>query len=185
MAWIDDRIWCHPKFTDLSAPAFRAYVNGVAYASGMSTRGHLTSEQQKLVGGTSKVRNELVRAQLWDENSNGIVVHDWEEHNGKRDERRAADRERKRLARAKERKTSAGTSAGQSRGTSAGTARVDGSEGSEGSEEEPFLPSYVDLHEEMEGRTELPIDVPDRPSSEADFAALPILDFDALKSIPE
>ena len=147
MAWIDDRIWCHPKFTDLSSDAFSTYVRGIAYSAGMSTRGHLTREQQRLVGGTIKVRNELVRAELWDENSNGIVIHDWDEHNGKRDERRAADRERKRLARAKERKTSKGASAGQSAGTSAGPAHVDGSEGSEGSDrkEPPYPNPDVDV----------------------------------------
>lgn len=137
MAWVDDRIWCHPKFTDLSAPAFRAYIQGVAYSCGMNTRGHLSGEQQRLVGGSPKVRSELEKAGLWDANpSGGIDIHDWDEHNGKRDERRAADRERKRLARAKERDGQARTSARPSRGTSAGqsagrstlAARVDGSD---------------------------------------------------------
>ena len=37
MAWLDERIWCHPKITDLSDRAFRVYVNSIAYASGMNT----------------------------------------------------------------------------------------------------------------------------------------------------
>ena len=49
MAWIDNRMWAHPKVTELSHEAFRVYVNGLAYCSGMNTRGHLTSAQQSLL----------------------------------------------------------------------------------------------------------------------------------------
>ena len=101
MAWIDDRIWCHPKFSDLSSHAFAAWCKGVAYSSGMSTAGHLTAGQQKLIGADSRARRELVAAGLWDVNGDGesVVIHDWNDHNGKRDARRAADRERKRRQR--------------------------------------------------------------------------------------
>ena len=102
MAWIDDRIWCHPKFTSLTTSAFAVYVKSVAYSAGMSTSGHLDAGQQRLVGSNPRIRTELVGARLWDENGNGlsIVIHDWDEHNGKRDERRKRDRERKRAMRA-------------------------------------------------------------------------------------
>lgn len=102
MAWIDDRIWCHPKFNHLTAQAFAAYVRSVAYSSGMSTQGRLDPATQKLVGGTRRVKAELVDAGLWDENGDGntVHIHDWNDHNGKRDERRAKDRERKRAMRA-------------------------------------------------------------------------------------
>lgn len=133
MAWVDDRIWCHPKLVDLTDAAFRAWVNGVAYSTGFGTRGQLTAGQQRTIGATSRARRELVGAGLWDETETGIVYHDWDAHNGKRDARREADRERKRQLR--NGGTSAGTSAGQTPGTSQGTstvaARVDGSEGSE------------------------------------------------------
>jgi hypothetical protein len=99
VAFVDDRIWCHPKFTDLSADAFATWVRALAYSSGMGTKGHLSPAQQKLVGGLPRVRAELVRASLWDENGSGIVIHDWDEYNGQRDARREADRERKRRAR--------------------------------------------------------------------------------------
>lgn len=155
MAWVDDRIWCHPKFTDLTAQAFRAYVQGLAYSSGMNTRGRLTQAQQQLVGSDASIRAELVQARLWDRAERGVVcIHDWDDHNGKRDERRAADRERKRLARAKTSAgQSAGTSAGQNGGQSTAAAHVDGSEGSDGSEEKPPTPNpAVDVvdHEERE-----------------------------------
>lgn len=103
MAWIDDRIWCHPKFNRLTASAFATYVRAVAYSSGMDTRGQLDPATQKLVGGTTRVRQELVNAGLWDVNGDGrtVVIHDWDEHNAKRDERRRKDRQRKREMRAK------------------------------------------------------------------------------------
>lgn len=102
MAYIDDRIWCHGKFADLSDHAFAVYVKALAYSSGMECKGHLTSGQQRLIGGTAKARRELISARLWDENGDGqsVYIHDWDEHNSKRDERRAADRERKRKLRA-------------------------------------------------------------------------------------
>lgn len=101
MAWIDDRIWCADKFTDISNDAFAVWVRSVAYSSGMSSAGHLSAGQQKLVGSTTRTRRELIEARLWDENGDGksILIHDWDEHNGKRDARRAADRDRKRRQR--------------------------------------------------------------------------------------
>lgn len=102
MAWLDDRFWCHPKITGLGDRAYRAYVNGVTYSSGFSTKGVLTDSQLRAVSSTPKARRELVSAGLWDDLGNGsIKIHDWDEHNGKRDERRAADRERKRRERSK------------------------------------------------------------------------------------
>jgi len=149
MAWVDDRIWCHPKMTGLSAEAFRVYVHGLAFSAGLSTGGLLTADQQKLIGSDLKTRRELIRKRLWDQAETGseITIHDWKEHNGKRDARRAADRERKRLARAKERDASAGQDADKpadipadkpedvrrtDSGQNVGPARVEGSDGSEG-----------------------------------------------------
>jgi hypothetical protein len=61
----------------------------------------LTPAQQRLVGANERVRRELVGADLWvelDECGN-VEINDWEEHNDKRDAKRAADRERKRRER--------------------------------------------------------------------------------------
>lgn len=101
MAWLDDRIWAHPKLTELSDRAFRVWVNGVAYSSGFGTRGKLTEPQQRLVGASPKIRAELVDNGLWERNgrSADVLIHDWGEHNAKRDERREKDRERKRRER--------------------------------------------------------------------------------------
>lgn len=100
MAWIDDRAWCHPKLSDLSDRAWRTYFSGIAYSSGMGTKGVLTVAQQQLVRSTARVRRELVEAGLWDDLGDAVSIHDWDDHNGKRDERRAKDRERKRVERA-------------------------------------------------------------------------------------
>lgn len=130
MAWLDDRVWCHPKLADVSDRSFRVWISGMAYSSGFGTKGILSAGHQRTIGSDARSRRELVAAGLWHEIDQGIEINDWDEHNGKRDARRVADRERKRAAR------SAGKSSGTSAGQSAGTARVEGSDGSEGSEGE-------------------------------------------------
>jgi len=104
MAWIDDRIWCHPKIIGLTANAKAAYVMGLAYSSGMSTAGILEPAMQKAVGATTRTRVELVAAGLWDLNGDGstVHIHDWNEHNGKRDAKKQRERERLREWRAKQ-----------------------------------------------------------------------------------
>lgn len=101
MAWIDDRLWCHPKIVGLTDRAYRAYVSGLAYSSGMATGGKLDPATQKLLGANARTRDELVHASLWEINGDGVTVliHDWNEHNGKRDERREKERARKKEAR--------------------------------------------------------------------------------------
>lgn len=101
MAWIDDRIWCHPKLVGLTDHAFAAYIKSLAYASGMNTNGHLTVPQQKLIGADTRARRELLEARLWDINGDGetVAIHDWNEHNGARIARRERERERIRKAR--------------------------------------------------------------------------------------
>lgn len=105
MAWMDDRMWCHPKFVNLTDGAFRLYWNAVAYSSGMGTRGVLTSKEQQTIGATSRAKGKLLASRLWErlDDKGAIKIHDWDSHNGRRDDRREADRERKREARAKER----------------------------------------------------------------------------------
>jgi len=168
MAWLDDRAWSHPKLVDLSDAAFRLYINGISYSAGMGTRGSLSGAQIKLLGGTTPTVNELLRARLWNrKDGGGIAINSWDEHNGKRDDRRAADRERKRLEREKNRQRpqdspqdvprgrsagqSTGRSPGTSQGTSAGPARVEGSEGSEGLTPPPIHPRLQQTR--ADGRT--------------------------------
>lgn len=100
MAWLDDRMWAHPKIARLSDPAFRAWVSSICYSSGFGTRGRLERAHQRLIGASTRARNELVNCGLWIEADSGAIqIRDWQEHNDRLDERRAKDRERKRLAR--------------------------------------------------------------------------------------
>ncbi len=96
MAWLDDRAWCHPKLVNLNDRAFRVYINGISYSSGMSTRGILTPSQQRFIGATASIYRALVSEGLWDELDGTVRIHDWDEHNARREARRDADRQRKR-----------------------------------------------------------------------------------------
>lgn len=137
MAWVDDRLYCHTKLMKVGKPARWIYVAAITYSSGWQTHGRLEKGEQEVIGSTSKTRQELVTAGLWEDAGSGAIkIHDWDDHNDKRDERKKVDRERKRAARAAEK--SAGQSAGQSQGRSQGqstapstvAAHVEGSEGS-------------------------------------------------------
>lgn len=116
MAWLDDRIWAHPKIRDVPRATRWEYAASVAYASGFHTEGMLTAGQLKAIECTSKDRELLIRVGLWEDasadgNDGAIRIHDWKDHNGKRDQKRRADRLRKRAARAKEAEMSAGQGA--------------------------------------------------------------------------
>ena len=100
MAWLDDRAWAHPKFTDLSDKAFRVWAHGLCYSSGFETHGYLSRGQLATIGAKPTIERELTSAGLWEERDGMIYIHEWAEHNGKRDARRAVDRERKRQQRA-------------------------------------------------------------------------------------
>lgn len=107
MAWLDPRIWAHPKYVGLSDRAWRVAVSAIAYADGFGTRGRLDPGQQRVIGSNARIRAQLVGAGLWHEDGAHVLIHDWDEHNGKRDEKREHEREqareRKRRQRARER----------------------------------------------------------------------------------
>lgn len=98
MAYLSDTAWCDPDLAELSLPAFAVWAKALSYSSGMHTRGRLTVAQQKLIGATPRIRAELVDKGRWIVNGDGatIEINKWDDYNGKRDERRVKDRERKR-----------------------------------------------------------------------------------------
>lgn len=109
MAWLDDRIWCHPKVMNVPREARWEYAAAICYSSGFGTSGHLSAGQLAIIECAAKDRDLLVKVGLWDDaGDGGIRIHDWDEHNAKRDKRRADDRERKRRSRAKDTDVSAG-----------------------------------------------------------------------------
>lgn len=130
MAWLDDRAWCHSKLVNLPDKAFRVYINSISYSSGMGLKGVLTPPQQKLMGATSQIRQKLIEAGLWDDLDGSIEIHDWADHNSKRDERREKDRVRKREARRAERPQDSPQDA------PVVSPHAEGSEGSEGRDED-------------------------------------------------
>ncbi len=136
MGWIDDRIYCHPKVLRVSKPARWTYVAGIAYSSGWGTRGVLEASALEAIGCDKKTRADLVAAGLWDEIDGVVLIHDWEDHNGRRDDRRTRERERLRTLRERQRNAVQTQDSTQyERATDAPATRVDGSEGSDGSEE--------------------------------------------------
>jgi len=123
------------------------------YSAGFNCHGHLTIGQQRTIGTTTKARNELIRAGLWNLNGDDatIYIHDWADHNSKRDARRQADRIRKKQERAKpKRPPDSAQDAPQElpmdekqdtlrteRGQNVGPAHVEGSEGSDIDQDQP------------------------------------------------
>lgn len=100
MAWLDDRVRDHPKFVGLDPRAFQLWVHALCYCSQHGTGGSLDAAIAALRIPKTIVR-ELVKRQIWDEEDGGFWVHDWQEHNEKRD---AARDEKREQARARQRK---------------------------------------------------------------------------------
>jgi hypothetical protein len=99
MAWLDDRLYVHPKWVGLSAKAFRVGVTAICYSHGFGTYGRLEKKQLRAIGATKASTAELIDAGLWEEENGSILIHDWCEHNAQRDaaleQRRESDRKRK------------------------------------------------------------------------------------------
>lgn len=97
MAWLDDRIRDHPKIRKASPVAFQWWAFALCYCSAHGTGGHL-DDAIEIMRVPKSVVNELVKTGLWDREDDGLWVHDWQEHNDKRDDaiekRREQARER-------------------------------------------------------------------------------------------
>lgn len=108
MAWLDDRIRDHPKFVTLPDKAFRYWAHALCYCSEHGTAGRLDDAVIALKV-PSKVTRELVSRGIWDDDEDGLWIHDWQEYNGKRestlDDKRAQARERQKRHRERVRST--------------------------------------------------------------------------------
>jgi len=99
MAYLDDRIWVHPKWVCLSNASFRIAVTGLCYAHGFGTGGALTKSVLRTIGASKSNVEEIVASGLWERDGNGVRIHDWADYND--DERAArkrkldADRQRR------------------------------------------------------------------------------------------
>jgi hypothetical protein len=104
MAYIDDRIWCHPKWVGLSPLAFRVGVSSICYSHGFITRGRLTVAQQRQIGATDRARRELVEHGIWEQNGTTILIHDWADYNDDSARETARSKTRERVRRYRKRR---------------------------------------------------------------------------------
>ena len=81
MTWVklDADFPAHPKVVDLSDDAFRAFIGGLCYCNQYLTDGRITPGAIKRIA-SRKVSAELVAAGLWEQNGNGVMVHDYLEY---------------------------------------------------------------------------------------------------------
>jgi hypothetical protein len=80
VTWVrlDDHFADHPKILGLSDGAYRAFVDGLCYASRYLTDGHIPTAAVKTIA-RHKLRPvaELIEAGLWEQNGSGVIVHDY------------------------------------------------------------------------------------------------------------
>jgi hypothetical protein len=80
VTWVrlDDHFADHPKILGLSDGAYRAFVDGLCYASRYLTDGHIPTAAVKTIT-RHKLRPvaELIEAGLWEQNGSGVIVHDY------------------------------------------------------------------------------------------------------------
>lgn len=99
MSWarLDDGFPQNPKVIGLSDAAFRAYVEGICYATRHLTDGMVPRASVR----EPDAATELVRAGLWNTERRGWQVHDWHDWNPtaeriKQQRKDAAERMRRR-----------------------------------------------------------------------------------------
>ena len=109
MTWVrfDDTCAEHPKIDGLSDAAHRLWFNAVCYSTKMLTDGRITTSILKKLyhARQLKLAEELVKAGLWHEVSDGYDIHDFLTYQPSRADvlkKRAEDSERKRRGNASE-----------------------------------------------------------------------------------
>ena len=105
MTWfkVDDGFWSHPKTATLSDAAVTLWVRAGSYSCQHLTDGFVPRSALRLVG-TESAAVELTSVGLWLDADNGWQFHDWDEYQETSEavkQRRDAQRERQRRARAK------------------------------------------------------------------------------------
>ena len=110
MAWVklDDGFFNNRKIVSVSKDAKLLYLAGLCYAGSALTDGEVPSNAvpilaaQTGIKSTSKLVNELVRANLWTKSDSGFAIHDYLTHNQSADKVRAnKDAARSRMQRSR------------------------------------------------------------------------------------
>jgi hypothetical protein len=101
MTWfrVDDGMWAHPKFDELSDGAVALWVRAGSYCARYLTDGFVSSAKVPLLRGNSDLCEELVRAGLWSGIRTGFQFNDWSHYQASKadlENRRERWREEKR-----------------------------------------------------------------------------------------
>jgi hypothetical protein len=86
MTWVrlDEKATRHPKVAGLTDRAFRRWIEGLCYAGEYLTDGYLPDAFVRQT--PKKQRDELLASGLWEQNGNGVYLHDYTDFNRTRDE---------------------------------------------------------------------------------------------------
>ena len=101
MSWfvVDDGFYAHPKVVACcSLEALGLWTKCGSWAKRYVVDGALTLSTVRMLGGSEKLADELVRVGLWERAAGGWQFHDWTQYQGSRVEilaKRAADAARK------------------------------------------------------------------------------------------
>jgi hypothetical protein len=110
MAWVklDDKMWSHPKFGELTGDAVRLWVFALCWCNQHETDGAVPRGALRVLVGTEKLAQALCKAGLWRETETGWQVHDflaYQPSKASRDANRAQVAERVAKARKNKRAT--------------------------------------------------------------------------------
>lgn len=110
MSWfkIDDGWWSHPKTLALTNDAVSLWTRSGSWSCQHLTDGFIPDAAMKVLGGTTKVANELVKVGYWDRVDGGWLFHDWADYQERSEvvkKRRDDARERMRTVRTNKTRT--------------------------------------------------------------------------------
>lgn len=79
MSWakLDDGMWSHPKFLDLSNGAIGVWAKALSWSAQQLRDGAIPRALKAMMRATDAEVAELVNAELWDETEDGWQIHDY------------------------------------------------------------------------------------------------------------
>lgn len=79
MSWakLDDGMWSHPKFLDLSNGAVGVWSKALSWSAQHLSDGAIPRALKAMLRATDDEVADLVRAELWDETDSGWQIHDY------------------------------------------------------------------------------------------------------------
>lgn len=79
MSWVrfDDRMFGNEKLIECGGNSFKLWAFSVSFANNQQTDGFIKRSVLRVLGGTKRSANELVKLGLWDEVDGGWMIHDY------------------------------------------------------------------------------------------------------------